>query len=270
MKLRTLLLCALLAARASAVEIVSGGTVFHDCTQIRVVGAELQFIHASGNARVRYDALSLPLQKQYFTAERLAELRKQDESAAAAQRVIEANRDAVARKEYEQHKAAMERKASAAAAELSAKKERERAETAARQKVAAEKAERIANYASGQWERFIATMSSPAKNGQLMRKPDGTVIYVGGDFGIAQGEKKRGYFERVGNYDYTSAGGGTARVQSYAYRGDAREDMGKDLIEVLELKLKLTKRTITSDEISRLATLQVRLEAEGESPILLR
>ncbi|MEI7820367.1 MAG: superinfection immunity protein [Verrucomicrobiota bacterium] len=85
MKLRTLLLCALLAGRASAVEIVSGGTVFRDCTQLRVAGAELLFMHDSGSAHIRFDKLPAGVAEKYFGTEKLAVLRAQDKAAAEAE-----------------------------------------------------------------------------------------------------------------------------------------------------------------------------------------
>jgi len=103
-----------------------------------------------------------------------------------------------------------------------------------------------------------------------MRKPDGTTIYVANDAGIAQGEHLRGYFERDGNYEYTAAGGGAARVKKYVYRQNASHDMGEDLIELMKLKNAMMARKITREEIEKIADLEVRLRNEGESPILLQ
>jgi hypothetical protein len=128
-----------LAMHSAALDItVPGGGTFRDCAQFRVVGAELQFMHASGTARVRYDKLSPALAEKYFGSERLAALRAQDQSAAEALATIRAVEQAAAEKAYRERNAEMERKAAAASAAIAAKTEAERliAEGVARQAAA--------------------------------------------------------------------------------------------------------------------------------------
>jgi hypothetical protein len=99
MKLRIILICALLAARVSAMDIISGGTVFRDCTDLRAEGHALLFKHADGTARVRYNQLPESLLNKYFTASRIAELRAVDRMAAdAVKNIAEADKKRAARR----------------------------------------------------------------------------------------------------------------------------------------------------------------------------
>lgn len=131
-----------------------------------------------------------------------------------------------------------------------------------------DQATRLANYESKKWERFAAKMVSPTKTGQLMTKPNGRSIHVQGDLGKAKGEEHWGYYERDGNYDYTAAGGGAERVENYHMRGNAKHDMGEDLIRHSKLHLRYLKKD--HSVLDEMATLSVRLENEGVPPILLR
>jgi len=90
MKLRTLLLCTLLAGTAHALDVVADGTVFYDCTDLRTEGALLLFKHSTGTARVRYDHLPDALLKKYFPPPLLTAIREREASEAAARRAREA------------------------------------------------------------------------------------------------------------------------------------------------------------------------------------
>ena len=121
-------------------------------------------------------------------------------------------------------------------------------------------ARRIENYRAKKWERFMATMVSPTKDGQIMKTPSGMTIHVRGDLGKAKGESYAGYFERDGNYDYTSASG-PERVQNYLCRGSASSDMGADSVLLGRIKLRIMKGEKIPFEVA--TELQVRLEGEG-------
>jgi hypothetical protein len=275
MKLHIILLCALLAGHAFALDIVSGSAVFRDCTQIRTAGAELFFKHESGSAHIRYDKLPEAVAKKYFTPQQIAAFAKQEAYAAEARRITEANRDAAARKEYEQHKQAMEHKAVAAAIALAKKRDEDasRAEIAAKASAAEEKrklekSERIANYQSGKWERFGARMIGPSATGQIMAKPDGMVIHVIGDLGLAQGEKYEGYFVRDGNYSYTAAAGGSSRVQNFRLCGSATQEIDDDYLAYARFKLEVTRAKVAGttfplEKFKEIVHVEMRLKESG-------
>jgi hypothetical protein len=104
-------------------------------------------------------------------------------------------------------------------------------------------------------------MVGPTPIGQIMRTPQGLTIHVRGDLGKAKGETYAGYFERDGNYDYTSAGGAAERVQNYACHGSASADMGADSVMLMKIKIRVMKGV--KDLTEPLTELQVRLEHEG-------
>ena len=135
-------------------------------------------------------------------------------------------------------------------------------------------AECIEKYKAGKWERFIANVLRVEPGGQIMRKPNGSEIFVPGDLGKAKDEKFTGYFERAGTHDCRDASGVTNRIQQYYVRGDASSDMSEDWICLTKLKTEMTRCRISGEKfskekISELAEIQVRLENEGYSPILL-
>ena len=124
----------------------------------------------------------------------------------------------------------------------------------------AARAVRIENYRARKWMRFNATMVGPTPTGQIIRTPQGMTIHVRGDLGKAKGETYSGYFERDGNYDYTSASG-AERIQNFACRGSASADMGADSVLLMKIKLRVMKGA--KDLTEPLTELQVRLEGEG-------
>ncbi len=129
-----------LALSAQALDITAGKTLYRDCTQVRIEGAELRFIHADGTARVRYNLLSPALQAPFFGAEKIAAFQKADNAAAEQKRIAD-------------ERAAKEREAAAIAAEKRradeataravedvrqlAEKDKRRAEQAERERAAA-------------------------------------------------------------------------------------------------------------------------------------
>jgi hypothetical protein len=225
MKLRTLLLCTLLACTAHALDVVVGTTVFHGCEQFRVVGAELQFRHDTGTAHVRYDRLPAPLAQKYFTPQQLDALRQQDANAAEAARFVAEQREADARREAQRRKAEMDRKAAAAAVEQAAADARKRAE----EEKAAAKAKRLAPFRAGEWQRMLVKAVGPAKNGHIIRTPDGKFGHLSGGPPMLDGDERAIYLQAVGTYEYTTALGGASRVIDYEYRGNAWPDVEEEL-----------------------------------------
>ena len=132
----------------------------------------------------------------------------------------------------------------------------------------------IEQYKAGKWERFIANVRRVEPGGQIMSKPDGSEIFVPGDLGMGKDEKFTGYFERAGTHDCRDASGVTNRIQQYYVRGDASSDMSEEWIRLTELKTEMLRsrryeEKISEEKISEHAEIQVRLENEGYSPILL-
>lgn len=129
-----------LALGAQAFDITAGKTLYHDCTQIRIDGADLRFMHADGTARVRYNLLSPALQAQFFGTEKIGAFQKTDVTAAEQKRLV----DERAAKEREAAPIAAEkRRADEATARAAqdvrqlAEKEKRRAEQAERDRAAA-------------------------------------------------------------------------------------------------------------------------------------
>lgn len=129
-----------LALGAQALDITAGKTLYRDCTQVRIDGAELRFIHADGAAHVRYNLLSPALQAQFFGGEKIAAFQKADNAAVEQKRIA----DERAAKEREAAASAAEKRsadeATARAAEdvrQLAEKEKRRAEQVERERAAA-------------------------------------------------------------------------------------------------------------------------------------
>ncbi len=221
-----LLLCALCASafQLFALEIVGNGEVFHDCTQLRAVGAELMFTHANGTARVRYDKVPGDLRKKYFTAEQITAFAENDrrsaEAAATAQRAAE--------KEYAERNEQLARKAARVAAEMAAKEAGEAMARDIINKRRAEHAQRLAKVQSGEWERFKVTFIGPTATGQIVRVTEDKLTvtaHITGGPSMADGDYFSCYAERTGFYEYTNAGGGRSRVRNYVWRGYASSDL---------------------------------------------
>lgn len=268
-------LSALLAAHALDIPVVQDKLVYRDCTNLRTQGDELLFLHAEGSARVRHDKLPAAVQAKYFdpaqVAQWAARRRAEEERQAAVQR-----ERVVAEEAARQKKAAQADAVKKANAATLARQRTEHAEKAAAD-AAQERAKqaRLENVRLGKWERFVATMIGPTSKGQIMRKPDGKTIHVERDLGKAQGEDYWGYFERSGNYEYTAAGGGAARVANYTIAGDAKDDIVEDSfrarrLNIARLKAKLNQGPpLTKKESDEMIHLMVVLEAEGVPKTLI-
>ena len=129
-----------LALGAQALDITAGKTFYRDCTQVRVEGAELRFIHADGTARVRYNLLSTALQSQFFGPEKIAALQNADIAAAEQKRLADerAAKEREAAAIVNENRRADESVARAAEdARQLAEKEKHRAEQVERERAAA-------------------------------------------------------------------------------------------------------------------------------------